>query len=44
MNPRDDGEAKRDDDREMGVGVQIMLGFFLVAAFCGLIWSLFGAV
>ncbi len=42
MEPFDDDEPKRDNGREMGIGLQIILGFFLIAAFCVFAWLSIG--
>jgi hypothetical protein len=38
MEPFDEDEPPPARDRGMGLGLQIILGFFLVALFCGFVW------
>jgi hypothetical protein len=42
MTPREDEQLITDTGSEMGFGVQVILGFFLVVAFCSLAWLLVG--
>ncbi len=42
MFQRDDNGGERGADDAMSVGVQFILGLFLMAAFVALVWLMFG--
>jgi hypothetical protein len=42
MTPREEEQLTTDTGSEMGFGVQVILGFFLVFAFCSLAWLMVG--
>ena len=41
MHLDDDTGLAKDTSRRMGIGVQVILGFFLVVTFCALAWWMF---